>query len=278
MRFAFLLNLFFAIFELIGGIWANSFSIVSNAIHDFGDSATIGIGLVLEKKSLKSKNSIFTYGHRRWSLVASLIMSAVLSVGSLAVILESIQKLFSSEAHQPDSQKMFFFAIVGVIINAISFTRLSLGSGSHDKMMSLHMLEDMFGWVAVLVGAVVIYFFQLVWVDPLLSLFISAFVLFNVFKHLKTQINLILQITPDGFLSEEFLKEIKKIEGVLDVHDLHAWSLDGHENIMSLHVKIENLEASESIKNKIRNCANKLGHFHLTIEIESSVEQCKDVC
>lgn len=278
MKLAFFLNLFFALFELIGGIWSNSFAILSSALHDLGDAATIGISLTLEKKSQKKRDQSFTYGHRRWSLVASLLMSAILAFGSLFVAIEAVQHLWAPEAKPPESEKMFLIAVVGILVNGASFFKLSKGDSQHEKIMSLHMLEDLLGWASVLVGATLIYFFNLNWIDPVISLFLAVFILYGVYRNLKSQIDLVLQKVPVEFNTELFFTSVRALSGVLDVHDFHVWSMDGHNHVMSLHLKIEKLELSEKIKNEVRAIANKMGHYHLTIEIESKNETCADIC
>ncbi len=278
MKLAFFLNLFFAIFELIGGLWANSFAILSSALHDLGDAATIGISLTLEKRSQKKRDQNFTYGYRRWSLVASLLMSAILAFGSLLVGIEAIQHLFSSQAKPPESEKMFLIAVIGILVNGASFLRLSKGDSQHERIMSLHMLEDLLGWASVFVGAVLIYFFNLDWIDPAISLFLAAFVLYGVYRNLKSQLDLVLQKIPEEFDTDLFFKSVRSLPGVLDFHDFHVWSMDGHNHVMSLHLRVEKIELSEKIKNEVRQIANKMGHYHLTIEIESQGEVCADKC
>ena len=150
---AFLLNLFFSVFEFAGGLFTGSVAIVSDAIHDMGDAASIGISYFLEKKSKKLPDETHTYGYARYSVIGSVITTLILLVGSCFVVYNAIGRIIVPTKIHYDG--MILFAIVGVAVNfcAALFTRE--GDSLNQKAVNLHMLEDVLGWAVVLVGAVV---------------------------------------------------------------------------------------------------------------------------
>jgi len=178
LKTAFFLNFAFTIIEIIGGILTNSVAILSDAIHDFGDSLSLGLAWYLQKLSKKGRNSTFTYGYKRFSLLGAIITSLVLVIGSVIILYEAIPRLFQPEpAHVPG---MIGMAILGVIVNGAAVWRTRSGQSMNEQVVSWHLLEDVLGWMAVLLGAVLMYFFDAPIIDPLLSIGITLFILYNV--------------------------------------------------------------------------------------------------
>ena len=151
---AFILNLAFSVFEFIGGIYTGSIAVISDAVHDIGDAASIGISYFLEKKSKRQPDAAFTYGYMRYSVIGSVITTMILLVGSAVVAYNAVGRIITPVAINYNG--MILFAVVGVCVNfaAAFFTRE--GDSLNQKAVNLHMLEDVLGWLVVLVGAVVI--------------------------------------------------------------------------------------------------------------------------
>ncbi|MDD3273770.1 MAG: cation diffusion facilitator family transporter, partial [Bacteroidales bacterium] len=147
---AFSLNLLFAIIELIGGIITNSVAILSDAIHDFGDSLSLGIALYLQKVSKKRGDDKFTYGYRRFSLLGSLFISIILIVGSIVMIKESTVRLFNPQ--DTNATGMLILSILGMLINGVAVIKLKKGNSHNENAVKLDMLEDVLGWAAVMIG------------------------------------------------------------------------------------------------------------------------------
>ncbi|MDZ7847967.1 MAG: cation diffusion facilitator family transporter [Owenweeksia sp.] len=183
LRLAFFLNLAFTLFEIIGGLWTNSIAILSDALHDLGDSLSLGLSWYLQRKSRQTANQHYTYGYRRFSLLGALINSVVLVVGSVVIIVEAIERLQQPEA--PDATGMLIFAIVGVGINGFAALRLRAGKSLNERVVSWHLWEDVLGWLAVLLGAVVMLIWETPWLDPVLSIGITVFILINILKRLR---------------------------------------------------------------------------------------------
>ena len=155
LMLAFLLNLAFALIELIGGLLTGSVAILADAVHDFGDSLTLGISLILEKMSQQKRTANYTFGFRRLSLLASLIAGIIICIGSGIVLYEAIPQFWNRETI-PNGPWMMALAALGVIINGVAAFRMWGGTSRNESMISWHLVEDVLGWVAVFIGALVI--------------------------------------------------------------------------------------------------------------------------
>lgn len=273
----FFLNFGFAILELIGGILSNSVALISDAIHDAGDALAIGLAWGLAKLGNKKRTEGFSYGYRRFSLLSSLIASVILIIGALIILGFGISRL--AEPPMVRSEIMFAFAVLGVLVNGYAWWRTGKGKTMNERVISLHLLEDLLGWVAVLVGSVVIYFTGWYIVDALLALAIATWILVHGGKSFLESWRLFLQATPSEIDLEKVTEELKKIEGLKTIHDLHCWSLDGDKNVASCHLvlaeKISEIAEITRIKQAARAVFHAQGVGHVTLEVETAAEDCE---
>ena len=181
---AFLLNLAFSVFELIGGIFTNSVAIISDALHDFGDSISIGISYFLEKKSKKKPDSNYTYGYARYSTLGAVITNAILTIGSIFVILNAISRIINPVPINYNG--MIIFAIFGVLVNTLAAYFTREGDSLNQKAVNLHMLEDVLGWIVVLIGAILIKFTEITLIDAVMSIGVAIFILIHALKSFKS--------------------------------------------------------------------------------------------
>lgn len=269
---AFILNLSFSIFEFIGGTLTNSVAIISDSIHDIGDAAGIGISYFLEKKSRKQPDETYTYGYARYSVIGSVITTLILLSGSVMVIYNAISRIFNPV--EINYNGMILFAVIGTIVNlgAAYFTKE--GDSLNQKAVNLHMLEDVLGWVVVLIGAVVMRFTDISILDPIMSILVSLFILSNAIKNLKEALDLFLEKVPHDISIKEIKEHVLEIDGVLDVHHMHIWSMDGHNNYASMHVVTE--ANAQIVKAKIREELKEHGIGHVTLELEGREEVCQE--
>lgn len=275
LKIAFFLNLGFTILEFIGGIYVNSIAIISDAIHDLGDSLSIGTAWFLDIKSKQEADSKFSYGYRRFSLLGALINSLVLIIGSIYVINEGIKRIISPEVS--DAKGMIVFAIIGIIVNGYAAWKVSGGKSLNEKVISWHLLEDVLGWVAVLVAAVVIYFTNIQYLDPILSLIITFYILFNVFKRLKETLFIFLQGVPKEIDTSEIHSKLLTIENIDSIHHTHAWSLEGEHHVFTTHIRLKQINSFEQllvVKQEIKKVINSYNFEHCTIETELDNETC----
>lgn len=267
---AFLLNLFFSIFEFIGGTLTGSVAIISDAVHDIGDAASIGISYFLERKSKKEPDEIYTYGYTRFSVIGSLITILILLLGSVTVIYHAVIRIFNPISI--DYSGMIVFAVVGAGVNLVAAILTKDGHSLNQKAVNLHMLEDVLGWIVVLIGAIVMQFTDFAILDPIMSIGVAVFILINVIKNLKEIENLFLEKMPSKLKLQEIIDDVCKIENILDVHHVHIWSIDGHNNYATMHV-VTNGE-SEKVKELIRKELEKFHIIHATLELEHPEEHC----
>ena len=270
--FAFILNLSFSIFEFIGGLFTGSVAIISDAVHDIGDATSIGISYFLEKKSKRQPDKTYTYGYTRYSVVGGLITTLILLIGSILVIYNAIMRIIYPT--NINYNGMMIFAIVGVVVNfcAALFTRE--GDSINQKAVNLHMLEDVLGWLVVLIGAIVMKFTDLAILDPLLSIAVAVFIFINAAKNLKDIFDLLLEKAPHDINIDEIQEHIRKVEGVIDVHHIHVWSMDGQSNYATMHI-VANGDA-HTLKDAVREELKEHGIGHSTLELESPNEHCHE--
>ncbi len=275
IKTAFFLNLSFTLIEFIGGILTNSMAILSDAVHDLGDSFSLGLAWYFQKLAKKKSNKIYTYGYKRFSLMGAVINSIVLIVGSVLILVHALPRLFSPQ--QPDTGGMLLLAVFGVIVNGAAVLRLRKGHSINERVVSLHMLEDVLGWVAVLIGAGIMHFTDLPVIDPILSIAIAVFILYNVFRNMKESWRIILQGSPSRIDTDEIMKMIESYPEIQSVHDVHLWSADGEYNVMTVHVVLNEplpMTALHSLKDSIRRKLEEHDIQHVTIEFETAGEDC----
>lgn len=270
---AFILNLFFAVFEFVGGILTGSVAILSDAVHDLGDAASIGIAWFLERKSKKQPDHIYTYGYARYSVVGSMVTTLILLVGSGLVIYNAVERIVSPAAIHYDG--MILFAVVGVIVNlcAAWFTRK--GDSLNQKAVNLHMLEDVLGWVVVLVGAVVIRFTNLVWIDPIMSIGVAVFIFVQAVRGMGEVLDVFLEKAPRDVDAQELEAHLRNMPRVTDVHHLHIWTMDGANHYATVHIAAVHCDAV-ALKDAIRSECRDHGIVHVTIELEQEGEPCRE--
>lgn len=273
---AFLLNILFSIIEIIGGVITNSVSIMSDAIHDLGDALSIGISLFLEKISKRKPDNKYSYGYIRYSILGGLITTIILTIGSILVIISSISRLFNPVIINYDG--MIVFAILGVIINFCAAYFTKGGKSMNQRAVNLHMLEDVLGWVVVLVGSILMKYTDIRIIDSVMSVGIALFILINSFKNLKEIIDLFLEKVPKNISIEELKDHIMKISGVKDVHHIHVWSMDGYNNYSTMHVVVQDKCDSVIVKKKIKDEMLEHGIVHTTIEVEEENECNEHEC
>lgn len=274
---AFFLNVGFTIIEFIGGWLTNSTAIMADAVHDLGDSLSIGLAWLLNKVSDKSADESFSYGYQRFSLLAALMNGAVLVGGSIWVLNEAIPRLLNPQ--MPHAEGMIALAIFGVLVNGFAAYKLSGGRSLNERILNWHLLEDVFGWIAVLIVAIVLLFVDIPILDPLLSIGFTLFILVNVVKNLVSTVRVFLQATPDKAVRLKIISDLQALTYIDDVHHVHLWSLDGNSNVLTAHLTLNkpvNPLIQTRIKDEIAALLIPYDLSHTTIELESPDEACRD--
>ncbi|HNC31723.1 MAG TPA: cation diffusion facilitator family transporter, partial [Cyclobacteriaceae bacterium] len=162
-------------------------------------------------------------------------------------------------------------------VNLLAMLRLKKGKSINERVISLHFLEDVLGWAAVLVGSVVMMFYNVPILDPLLSLGIAAFILFNVYRNMKSVFQIVLQGVPENMSEEKIKETVASLPEVKGLHDIHVWSMDGNYNIVTLHVVVSNtltVDQREALKTRIKETLGKMSLQHTTVELETEGYPC----
>ncbi|KRO85109.1 MAG: cobalt transporter [OM182 bacterium BACL3 MAG-120920-bin41] len=274
----FVLNVSFTIIEFIGGMLTNSTAIMADAVHDLGDSLAIGSAWFLSWLAKKDADDSFSYGYQRLSLLGALINGVVLIAGSIWVLIQAIPRLF--DPVMPSVNGMFALAVLGVLVNGFAAYKLSSGKTLNEKVLNWHLLEDVFGWVAVLIVSVTLMFVEVPLLDALLAIGFTLYVLFNVVKNTTTVTKFFLQAVPEQGLLEKVRKELLALDSVISIHHEHAWSLDGESTVFTAHLSVGSplgsIEQVE-IKSQIAQVLDRFGFAHTTIELEFPEENCRDM-
>jgi cobalt-zinc-cadmium efflux system protein len=278
VRFAAFLNAAFTVLELVGGIWTNSLAILSDALHDFGDSVALLVSWIFERGARRQPDASRTFGYQRLSLFSALFSASILIGGSIVIIFQAIPRFFNPEL--VNAWGMVGLAVIGVIFNGAGFFLLKKGESLNEKVLSWHLLEDMLGWIGILVGGVIIYFWKIYLLDPILTVALTAFILYNVTKNLREAINILMQGVPKHINLEAVKQDILAIKGVIGLHDIHIWSLEGETDVFTAHVVLDNetLRSPEPTKQTIKETLLKHHIEHSTIELESKYHCSGMIC
>ena len=270
MVLAFVLNLAFSLLEFAGGLWTGSVAIVSDAIHDLGDALSIGLACVLERKSQTPPDENYTYGYARFSVLGGAVTTLILLAGSVVVIFHAAERIIHPTPIHYDG--MLALAVFGVVVNFAAAYLTRDGDSLNQRAVNLHMLEDVLGWIVILAGALVMRFTDCALLDPVLSIGTALFILLHAVKNMREVLALFLLKTPADLDCADVKQHLSALEGVVDVHHLHLWSIDGHRHCATVHIVAENDPAR--VKAAVRQELLEHGIVHATLELEMPEEQC----
>lgn len=272
---AFWMNLIFTVIEVIGGLWTNSIAILSDAVHDLGDSIALLFSMIMEKKSRKKGNRNLTFGYKRYSLLGAFVSSFILILGSTFIIYNAVGRLFSVE--EVHASGMAGMAVLGILFNGLAVLRLRKDDSLNAKVVFMHLLEDVLGWASILVVSIIMIFIDLPILDPILSIVIAVFVLSRIIPTLMKIGRIFLQYKPDGHEVQDIRIALEADSQVTDIHDIHLWSLDGTNHVFSCHVLVEdslNMEDISALRNRLKQILEQRGISHSTLEVENNRENC----
>jgi cobalt-zinc-cadmium efflux system protein len=275
IKIAFFLNFGFTLLEIVGGLLTNSLAILSDALHDMGDSLSLGLAWYLNRYAKKGKDREYSYGYGRFSLLSALVNAVILIGGSLYLLSQAIPRLFDPEPSSASG--MLLLAIGGIVVNGLAVLRLKGGRSLNVQVVAWHLLEDVLGWVAILIVSIVLFFTDLYILDPILSILITLYVLYNMLGKLKQTLSLFLQAVPGDVDLNAFESQVLTINQVIATHHTHIWSLEGEHHVLSTHVVVAENATKEDIvqiKDKVRSLIDLSDFEHITVEIEYENESC----
>jgi len=268
---AFFLNAGFAVVEFVGGYLTNSVAIYSDALHDLGDSMALMFAYIAEKISQKKADRNFTFGYRRFSVLAALINGLILLVGSTFIISEAISRFQNPESIIAEG--VIGLAFLGLAVNGFAAYRMSKNSGLNSKMIMYHLLEDILGWCAVLVVSVILLFKPWYFLDSVLSVLIAGIIISGVLKNLLKVSKIFMQTFPDYIDREGLIKELSSLKNVMDVHFVQGWSIDESSFNLTLHVKVPSdlrMSDVDSLRSQMETILKDKNVLYTTIQFEGS--------
>ena len=265
---AFFLNLSFSVVEFIFGGIFNSSAVLADAVHDLGDALAIGLSACLETISNREEDKRYTLGYKRFSLLGAMLTALILLTGSFMVLLENIPRLLSP---QPvNYQGMLWLGILAILINLLASLIVRKGRTKNEAILTLHFLEDILGWLAVILVAGVLYVTDWYFLDPLLSLLISSFILWKAIPRFWSTLKIFLDAVPEGIETAELEKELATLANVKSVNQLSIWSMDGLENDAIVHLCLEDCSQMVDTKDAVRHLLRDRGVHNITIEVDAS--------
>jgi cobalt-zinc-cadmium efflux system protein len=272
------LNLVISVAEIIGGLFSNSLSLISDALHNLTDSLAIFIAWVANKISKRPSNLKRTFGYKRIEILAALLNAVILLAVSAYLFYESFKRIMEPEPVR--GGLMMFVAGIGLLANLLAVILLHGDSKKNINVKAayLHLLGDTLTSVAVIIGGILIYFFQLYWLDPVITIIIGLYILKATWSILKQTNDILMQGVPEGLDLELIRQDLEQITEIANIHHVHLWNLDDHSIHFECHIELkENIRISETEKilQKIEKLLKEKHQIsHLTIQFE--YQRCDD--
>ena len=273
------INALYVIIELAAGLYYNSLSLISDAGHNLSDVAALALALLAFRLVKVEANDKFTYGYRKSTILVSLINSVVLFVAIGGIIWETFSRF-----HHPviiQGEPVAIVAGIGIVVNTVSAMMFFRNKDKdlNVKGAYIHMMGDAAVSMGVVVSGLLILFFQLYWMDLVMSLIIVVVIFYSTWNLFKDSLSLTLDGVPKGIDINRVISEIKEVDGVLDVHHLHVWAISTSQNAMTAHIIIHSEVGMGQLDLLKKNIKHELEHVniqHATLEFETEDENCTD--
>ncbi|PKD42488.1 cation diffusion facilitator family transporter [Rhodohalobacter barkolensis] len=274
--FTFFLNLGISVAQLIGGFLSNSMALISDAVHNLSDTGSVGVSLVARKYANKSADKQMTFGYRRADIIGAFINLIILIGVSLFLVKEGIERFLQPE--EIDGSIMFWVALVGLVGNVLSVYILHSDSkrSLNIKSAYVHLFWDAAASLTIIVGGVLILYYDLYIIDPILTIGIALYILYTTYNMLRETVSILMEATPEDIHVDSIKDELESISHVRDVHHIHVWKVDEHQKMLECHAHIDKSYSSllEEIKSEIKAClSDRFDITHSAIEFE--LEPCE---
>jgi cobalt-zinc-cadmium efflux system protein len=266
LLFVTLLNFFITIAEIAGGLLSNSLSLLSDAIHNLGDTLALFFAFVAEKIGRRKADTKRTFGYKRTEILTAFFNALILIIICLFLFKEAYERFFNPEPIK--GVLMLVVAVIGLIANWVSVLMLNKDKKKNINIKAayLHLLGDTLSSVAVIIGGLAILFFNIIWIDPLITVLVSAYIIYHTWGVLKESIEILMQSAPEGIDLESIKKSLEEIDEIDNVHHVHVWSLNESQLHFESHVEIKeniNMEDLMVVRKKIENILHhkyEIGH------------------
>lgn len=266
-----LLTAIFVVIEVVAGIFGNSLALLTDAAHNFTDVIALGLSWYALRIAAKPANSGKTFGYHRVGILVALINSTTLILIAIGIFYEAWQRLLTPP--EVDSTILIGVGAVAFFINAGTAWLVQKGS-EHDlnlRSAFLHLMGDVLSTLGAVIAGIVIAFTDWNWLDPLVSILIGGFILYNAWNVLRQTIHILLESTPENIDMIEMVTNLRSVDGVRDIHDLHVWSISENLRMLSAHVVIDNISIGEGVSIQ-QNINELLAHNyniqHATLQLE----------
>lgn len=271
LLFSVLLNLVITIAEVVGGILSGSLALISDALHNFSDTTSLGISYAAQRISRRDANQRKTFGYRRAEIIGAFVNLVTLVLIALFLVKEAIERLLDPQSI--DGSVMMTVALIGLAANiGTAFLLFRYREGNLNiRSAFLHVIGDAVSSVGVVLGGLFIIQFEIYILDPLLTIGISLYLLYHSYGMLRQTVDILMESTPRGMDLDELVAEVGKVDQVLDVHHVHVWQLDETHLALEAHVVVDadNMRHMEAIKHTIKDLlASRYNISHSTLEFE----------
>ena len=267
ISFAFFLNIIFMVVVAIGAVFTNSMAILADLLHSLSDTFALGFSWFFQRFSEKEEDNDFTYGYRRFSLLGAIITSSIVIIGSFLILVESVSRLFTPI--EPHAYGMVVVAIFAIFLKILSICKIRGGKTLNERAVSIHLIGDLMGWVALLIVGGILIFFNIPILDVLLSIAITIWMIYNLAKTLFYSFKILLLQAPENVNQEKLKKDILSVEGIDDIIKFYLWSLDSEKNILTVKISLKDdlkVSDTENIKENINNLCSLQGIEDINIE------------
>ncbi len=265
------LNFLIVAFELTFGIFASSYALITDSLHNLEDAGGMVLSLFAHNASKKGKNERKTYGYKRAKIIAALVNSLILIMSFTFIGYKAAVRLFNPQTLNADT--IIWVASIALIANVVG--TLLLFAHSHGdlnvKAAFVHMLGDSLDSAAVIAVGILMTLYNWYFLDPLITFVIIAYVSFESFKIIKRSINILMESTPNDLDFSKMKKDIESIDGVASFHHVHVWSLDGEDKLMECHIRVYpmNTNKADDVRRTVTDLlSSKYGISHLNVQIE----------
>ena len=277
---AILLNILITIVQVIGGIISGSMALISDATHNLSDVISLVISYIAKKMTVKKATERQTFGRKRAEIMAAFINSATLIVMSVFILFEATQRLFEQKVIKADY--VIYLALLSIVINGVSvlFIKKDAKGNINIRSAYLHLFSDMLTSIAVFGGGLAMKYYNLFWIDPVLSIGIGIYLLYVSWDIFKKSSRIMMQYTPDGIDINKIVVAINRVAGVKNLHHIHIWQLNEHDIMFESHVDLkEDISVSEfeKIMQQIETILKGFNINHSTLQPEFDVDDDKEI-
>lgn len=266
------LTLFFTLVEIVGGLLANSLALLSDSAHMMSDVVALGLSITAIYLATRNSNSKYTFGFLRFEIIASFVNGLALIIIAMGIFVEGIKRIVTPR--EVDLTYMLFVAVLGLLVNII-LTVVLVRSTRKENNLNIqsalwHFFGDLLNSIGVIVSAILIYFTGRTILDPIISMVIGGVILVGGTKIIRESYLILMEAVPNGYDLEKIRKDILEIDGVVDVHELHLWTITTEHYSLVAHVFVhEEYQSFNLIANINQMLKDKYSLRHCAVQIEN---------